>query len=269
MENFQMNTIKPNQVPPGSTVSESESTQSASKNPLESGVTGGVRGSANVHGACSIEVGCGCSFGTLSSTHEDAIGFFTYLEKWYPRNFWFADCGVQPWIYYEPYDNWQDIYGIDAVLAFYHSGHGGMDGNGVFYLPMSAPWGNEGCTVVSSSDNMQLGNERVRYIFWSTCLSLRVLDGQNPINTWHKSNRGWRMMFGFETTSWDSPDYGSNFWSQWNGGSKPLSTAWLDGSWAIAHDQAPSVVACGATAEEAQNVSTLKTTVNIKVTEIS
>jgi hypothetical protein len=249
-----MNTIEPKQIPPGSTAPESENTQSSSKNPVDSGVTGGVRGSANVVGACSIEVGCGCSFGNLSYTHEDATGFFTYLEQWHPRNFWFADCGVKPWIYYEPYDNWQDIYGIDAVLVFYHSGHGGMDGNGVFYLPMSAPWGNEGCTVVSNSDNMQLGNERVRYIFWSTCCSVRVLDGQNPINTWHKSNRGWRMMFGFETTSWDSTDYGSNFFKKWkDSGYGPWSTAWLEGSWAIAHDQAPSVVACGATPEEAQN----------------
>jgi len=26
-----------------------------------------------------------------------------------------------------------------------------------------------------------LGNERLRYMFWSTCLSLRVLDGHSPI----------------------------------------------------------------------------------------
>jgi hypothetical protein len=60
------------------------------------------------------------------------------------------------------------------------------------------------------------------------------------------------MLFGFETVSWDDPNYGSNFWKNWNQ-NKPLSTAWLDASWDIAHDQAPSVVACGATAAEAQN----------------
>lgn len=251
-----MTEARPTQIPPEATSSETETpevpsqTQTA-ENPLAGGVTR-VRGGAHVHGECSIEVGCGCSFGNLSYTHEDAVGFMEYLEKFYPRNFWFADCGVKPWIYYEPYDNWQDTYGIDAVLAFYHSGHGGMDANGVFYLPMSAPWGNEGCTVVSSSDKMQLGDEWVRYIFWSTCLSLRVLDGQNPIKTWHQSNRGWRMMFGFETTSYDDPNYGRNFWKHWSAG-ETLSTAWLNASWDIAHDQAPSVVACGATAEEAQN----------------
>lgn len=247
-----MNTIKPTQVPPSSTVPESENTQSSSKNPVESSVTGGVRGGANLYGGCSIEVGCGCSFGSLTYTHEDAQGWLNYVNQFTPINFWYTDCGVKPWIYYEPYDNWQDTYGVDAVMAFYHSGHGGMDGNGVFYLPMSAPWGNEGCTIVSNSDKLLWGNERVRYIFLSTCLSLRVFDGQNPIKTWHRSNRGWRMLFGYETVSWDDPNYGKFFWEEWNKG-KSFSAAWLDASWRIAHDQTPTVVACGATAEEAQN----------------
>jgi hypothetical protein len=252
MENSQMNAIKPTQVPPGATMPESETTQISSNNPLASDITASVRGGANWYGGCSIEVGCGCSFGALSYTHEDAQGWLDYVNRFTPINFWYKDCGVQPWLYYEPYDNWQDTYGVDAVTAFYHSGHGGMDGNGVFYLPMSQSWGNEGCTVISSSDNLQWGNERVRYIFLSTCLSLRVLEGQDPIKTWHKSNRGWRMLFGYETVSWDSPDYGKFFWEEWNK-NKSFSTAWLDASWRIAHDQAPSVVACGATPEEAQN----------------
>jgi hypothetical protein len=59
------------------------------------------------------------------------------------------------------------------------------------------------------------------------------------------------MLFGFETTSWDSPNYGKFFWEEWRK-NKPFSTAWLDASWRIAHDQAPSAVACGATADEAK-----------------
>jgi Family of unknown function (DUF6345) len=222
------------------------------ENPIGDGVASGVRGGANFYGGCSIEVGCGCSFGTLTYTHEDAQGWLNYVNQFTPINFWYKDCGVQPWIYYEPYDDWQDTYGVDAVMAFYHSGHGGMDANGVFYLPMSKSWGDEGCTIISSSDKLLWGNERLRYIFLSTCLSLRVLGDQNPIKTWHRSNRGWRMLFGYETISWDSPDYGKFFWEEWNKG-KSFSTAWLDASWRIAHDQSPSVVACGATAEEAQN----------------
>jgi len=247
-----MNTTQPTQVPPGATLSEAETTQISSENPMEGGVAASVRGGANLYGGCSIEVGCGCSFGTLTYTHEDAQGWLNYVNQFTPINFWYKDCGVKPWIYYEPYDDWQDTYGVDAVMAFYHSGHGGMDANGVFYLPMSAPWGDEGCTIISSNDKLLWGNERIRYIFLSTCLSLRVLEGHNPIRTWHRSNRGWRMLFGYETVSWDNPDYGKFFWEEWNK-NKSFSTAWLDASWRIAHDQAPSVVACGATAEEAQN----------------
>jgi len=249
-----MTESQPTQIPPGAKaeIPGISDQTGVALNPVKDGVTSGVRGGTNFYGGCSIEVGCGCSFGTLSYTHEDAQGWLNYVNQFTPINFWYKDCNVKPWIYYEPYDDWQDTYGVDAVMAFYHSGHGGMDANGVFYLPMSAPWGSEGCTIVSSNDKLVWGNERVRYIFLSTCLSLRVLDGQNPIKTWHRSNRGWRMLFGYETVSWDSPNYGKFFWEEWNKG-KSFSTAWLDASWRIAHDQAPSVVACGATAEEAQN----------------
>ena len=85
-------------------------------------------------------------------------GFLQLCEAVQPRpNFWYQDAGVKPWIYYEQYDNWQDTYGADAVKVFYHSGHGGMGGDGVFYLPMGADWGGLGCTA--TSNNMRLGNE--------------------------------------------------------------------------------------------------------------
>lgn len=100
---------------------------------------------------------------------------------------------------------------------------------------------------------MRLGNEYARYIFWSTCESLRVLAGHSPIRTWgNQPNPGFRMIFGFETVSWDNPNYGKNFWDHWKKG-ESLSSSWLNGSWDIAHDQAPSVAACGANADEARN----------------
>jgi hypothetical protein len=60
------------------------------------------------------------------------------------------------------------------------------------------------------------------------------------------------MLFGFETISWDNPNYGKYFWQEWNKG-KSFSTAWMDASWRIAHDQAPSVVACGSSEAEARD----------------
>ncbi|MGD6755483.1 DUF6345 domain-containing protein [Streptomyces sp. BH105] len=185
----------------------------------------------------------------LSHTHEDATGWLAYLQQFYDRNFWFADSGVQVWAYEETYDNWQDRYGVDAVCAVYHSGHGGMDGNGVFFAPLGGTWDNRSDAI---SNRMAFGNEKANYVFWSTCNSLRVLDGHSPVRTWAGPNLGSRMIFGFETTSIDSPDYGKKFWEKWRAG-QTFCDAWLNASWDIYHGQAPSVCATGSTQAEAQN----------------
>jgi hypothetical protein len=210
-----------------------------------------VRWTSNdVYGAFSIE-DFPPGVGDLTYTHDDALGWINFLGGTGPANFWFTDGNVQPWAYYEEYDNWQDTYGMDAALAVYHSGHGGMDSNGVFYAPVGAGWG--GLSPWVNSNQMALGNEQVNYLFWSTCFSCRVLDGHNPRRTWEKANKGFRMLFGYETVSVDAPNYGSAFGEEWRRG-KSLSTAWLDASWYhISTHQAPSAVACGASAAEAQN----------------
>jgi hypothetical protein len=204
-------------------------------------------GAPNIFGVSSLETFADVS--GLSQTHEDADGFAAYFAKFYAPNFRFRDEAVQYWEYTEPYDDWQDQYGTDAVRVFYHSGHGTMDANGVFMAPLGKDWG--GHTRVFSNQVLQ-GNERLRYIFWSTCLSLRVLEGHSPIRTWNEFNRGVRMFFGWETVSWDLPGYGAWFWNHWNSG-QSLGTAWLNSGWDGGHDQAPSVAACGATQAEAQN----------------
>ena len=83
--------------------------------------------STDICGAFSVEKFAAAS--NLTYTHEDAGG---WLESMPPPNFWYRDAGVAPWAYYEQYDNWQDTYGFDAVMAVYNTGHGAMDGNGVF-----------------------------------------------------------------------------------------------------------------------------------------
>jgi len=205
-------------------------------------------GSDDYYGACSLETFCDAA--GLGATHDDAAGWLDYVTQFNSANFWTGDGSVQPWIYYEDFDNWEDTYGADAVMAFYHSGHGGMQSDGVFVLPLGADWGGLGCRVYS--DQMRLGNEQVRYLFFSTCESLRVLGGHSPARTWSAANLGFRMLFGFETISWDDPNYGKYFWEEWNK-NKPLSTAWLDASWRIATDQSPSVAAVGATQAEADD----------------
>jgi Family of unknown function (DUF6345) len=136
-----------------------------------------------------------------------------------------------------------------AVEVFYHSGHGGMDANGVSYAPLGATWGGQ--TWVNSTQ-MTLANQSLRYAFWSTCLSLRVHDGQDPWRTWSTHTNGVRMIFGWESVSWDDPGYGANFWKHWNA-EKKFSRTWLQAGWDAGHDQAPSAAARGASAAEAQD----------------
>lgn len=205
--------------------------------------------SEDYYGAFSVQTFAAAS--PLFATHRDAQGWLAHVEQFKPRNFWYQDAGVAAWAYYEDYDNWEDTYGADAVMAMYHSGHGSMDGNGVFYAALGSNWGGLGTNAASSQ--MKLGNEQVRYLFWSTCFSLRVLNGNNPIRTWHPANLGFRMLFGYETTSVDSPDYGSAFWKHWSTG-KSFSRAFLDASWYdISTHQSPAVVAVGRDAADAAN----------------
>jgi len=209
-----------------------------------------VSGSNDYYGACSLETFC--TAGSLSLTHEDADGFLDYPTQFAGKgaNFWRKDAGVQVWMYEETYDNWQDTYGMDAVMAFYHSGHGGMDSNGVFQIPLGATWDNR-CTAYSS--NMAFSNEELRYLFWSTCYSLRVSGSNTPIRTWGAPNLGGlRMMFGYETTSIDSGNYGKYFWDEWNKG-KTFSRAFLDASWRISHGHTAVVLACGSSQADATN----------------
>jgi hypothetical protein len=206
-----------------------------------------ISGSADMYGACSIEKFSSAS--PLGLTHEDAAGWIDYVTRWTPGNFWYGDGAVKVWMYEEAYDNWQDTYGADAVVAFYHSGHGNMDSNGVFQCPMGGAWDGRDWAF---SNRMSLGDEQVKYLFWSTCLSLRVLGGHSPIRTWHPVNKGLRMIFGYETVSVDNPNYGKFFWEEWNKG-KTFAQAFLDASWRISTGQAPSVCACGANAADALN----------------
>jgi hypothetical protein len=184
----------------------------------------------------------------LKYTHEDAEGFLDYLENFEPRNFWYQDGHVKNWAFGETYDNWQDTYGVDAVLAAYISSHGNMGADGNFRASMGADWSDQGHHAYSS--NMRIGNEQANYVWWSTCLSIRIRDGHDPIRTWSPASLGFRMMFGYETVSEDDSDYGEDFWDEWNAG-KSFSTAFLDTSWDISSDQIPVVVAVGATEDEA------------------
>ncbi|RBL88997.1 DUF6345 domain-containing protein [Chitinophaga flava] len=210
-----------------------------------------VSGSNDWYGACSLEKFSSAS--PLGLTHEDANGFLEYPTSFAGKaaNFWFRDAGVQVWGYEETYDNWQDTYGMDAVTVFYHSGHGNMDGNGVFQAPLGSKWDNRDWAF---SNQMAFANEELRYLFFSTCFSLRVSGTNNPVKTWWGPNKGGlRMLFGYETTSVDDANYGKYFWDEWKKG-KSFARAFLDASWRISHGQVATVMASGANQAEAINM---------------
>ncbi|MFV0606354.1 MAG: DUF6345 domain-containing protein [Niabella sp.] len=209
-----------------------------------------ISGSADWYGACSIEKFNSSS--ALSLTHEDAQGFLDYPTQFAGKaaNFWMSDGGVKVWAYEEAYDNWQDTYGMDAVTVFYHSGHGAMNSNGVFWMPLGGVWDNRDKAY---SNKMAFANETLRYLFLSTCYSLRVSGNDSPVRTWWDPNKGGlRMLFGYETTSVDNGNYGKYFWDEWKKG-KTFTRAFLDASWRISHNQVAVAMACGANQTEAVN----------------
>lgn len=209
-----------------------------------------IGGSNDWYGACSIETFSSAS--ALSLTHEDAKGFLDYPTSFAGKagNFWFGDGNVKVWAYEEAYDNWQDTYGMDAVTAFYHSGHGTMNGSGRFAAPLGGVWDGRDWAF---SDRMAFANEELRYLFFSTCYSLRVSGNDSPVRTWWEPNKGGlRMLLGYETTSVDNGNYGRYFWEEWRKG-KSIKSAFLDASWRISHNQVPVAMAVGANQADAVN----------------
>ncbi|MFC3528910.1 DUF6345 domain-containing protein [Paracoccus mangrovi] len=199
-----------------------------------------------IYGACSIE--SYRAAGALHAAHRDAGGFLDQVDCYVMPDFWRRDGAVKSWIYATDAREVSSGRNMDAVRVFYHAGHGRVDENGVFHLPMGALW--SGADACLSSEQMTLGRQNLRYLFWSTSESLCLSERMDPMHVWARANAGLRMMFGFGSVCWDSGKYGANFWRHWRMG-KSLSQSWLDGAWDVAPDQIPVVSACGANRHEA------------------
>lgn len=233
-------------------------------NPVEGGVIKSTT-KPDVVGTYSVENFQGTQ-NNLSYTHDSADGFRNYLGQWYAPNFAYRDSGVGTWAFHDilfgqNLDKWTSgtvDYGIDAVLTSFQSSHGGMNNaTKVYGTSMGSNWGNTGWTAYS--DKMALGgnansfgDERLRYMFWDTCFSVKWDNGVNPYQTWGARAKGIRMIFGYDTVSVDNPNYGKFFWEEWNK-NKTFKTAFLDASWRISHGQSPCMVAFGSTQNEAVN----------------
>jgi hypothetical protein len=198
-----------------------------------------ISGSNDNFGANSIERFADVS--KLNSTHEDAKGWLDGCPS--PVNFWLKDKAVKSDAYQQVSDNKADTYGMDAVTAFYHSGHG-LNSGGRVGVPMGAIY--NGQTWVYS-DQMSFGDAELRYLFWSICSALAT-----PLQSWWLPNKGGlRMMFGYSTTTWDMMGYGKYFWKYVNQG-KSFARAFQDASYLLGKVQKPVVLASAATQAEAR-----------------
>jgi len=216
----------------------------------------------DVHGTYSVENFAGTQ-NNLHYTHDSADGFRNYLAQWYSPNYIYRDSGVGVWSFHDitngdNYDKWTSgtvDYGIDAVLTSFQSSHGGMNTTTKVYLTcMGSNWAGRGWNAYSNKmalggNASSFGDERLRYMFWDTCQSV-MWKTINPMQTWGARAKGIRMIFGYDTDSIDSPNYGKYFWEEWNKG-KTFKKAFLDASWRIYHGQSPCMVAFGSTQSDA------------------
>ena len=202
----------------------------------------------NLYAGASIQVYPGGE-ATLSSPHSDVGAFLAYVSQFNSINFHAKDDDVREWRWDAEYDNWQDRLGIDSVKVFYHHGHMGMASDGTWVASMGRTWDN---TLQARSDRMSFGDQRLRYLLLHGCDSLQMHFGQNPFRTWAASNKGARMIFGFDGLTYDIDGTGAGFFREWNTG-KSFSQSWQDAALATTRDHRPASTACGATAEEAQD----------------
>jgi hypothetical protein len=203
----------------------------------------------NLYAGSSVQVYADSSWLNLERTHEDARGFLDYVAQFNAPNFRITDDDVAQWRFDPVFDDAQGWRGADSVTAYYHSGHGAMDSAGVFEMPMGSTWATR---MSAFSNGMRIGDQKLRYLFLSTCDSVRVMLGDNPWRTWNGANTGCRMIFGYSSLSEDWGGYGREFFRRWNTGVS-FSQAWQDTSVGHTFQQVVSSTACGATAEEAQD----------------
>ncbi|MEU1426233.1 DUF6345 domain-containing protein [Nocardia sp. NPDC005746] len=204
--------------------------------------------SDNMYGGASVQVYP--KDATLTYPHACVSGFLDYVAKFNGVNFHAKDDDVREWRYDQEYDNWQDSLGMDSVRVFYHYAHSTTMSNGVYLTSMGRTWDN---TIYAESDRMGFGDQRLRYLFLHGCESLRTNFGHSPYRTWHTPNRGARMLFGFDSLTFDTDQQGTRFFKEWNTG-KSFSQAWQDAALSIFHNNhRVSSAACGATDREAQD----------------
>jgi hypothetical protein len=179
-----------------------------------------------------------CGVANLPNTLGDTWGWMNNRADWEKQNFVFADGDVWASDFQSASDHYPANYvpagfdGVESVVVGFIASHGVTSGN-VFTLSAGGT-AHGGCTVTSS--DMSLGENELRYMFFSTCQSLK---NGNPGNVWFGPARGIRAIFGYDPNIVDSADYGRYFFENWKKAGAKTTYSFLDASWRVSHDQSP------------------------------
>lgn len=201
-----------------------------------------------------------CGVTNIPNTVADTQGFLDGLPRELQKNFSMVDATVRARDWTEGTDKYGSgsaatgFAGADASLISYISTHGVTSG-ARFTMSMGSGGGG-GCNI--RSDKMVLGNQVARYLFLSTCQSLKIGTGDDPyaygeipIGTWSSAAGGLRCIYGYSSNSLDSPDYGTFFWNKLTPGTG-ITSAFFDASSDIYQYQVPAAMCFGATREAAR-----------------
>ncbi|MGP1385934.1 MAG: DUF6345 domain-containing protein [Thainema sp.] len=188
-----------------------------------------------------------CGNRDVPNADDDVWGFVNNRADWQGKNFVYANRNV--WA--TDFQSNSDYYsvpslpngydGVDAVHIAYIHTHGGTDINtNIFYLSMGGNPSHGGCQV--RSQDMRLGNNKLRYLFLIACQSVQT----NPIPVWGSASQGIRAFFGFHTNALDAASYGKKFFEKWKSSNSAKTTdAFLDASWDVSHEQIAVTAWCG------------------------
>lgn len=210
----------------------------------------------------AVENHAACGVHNLPGVVPEVQGFINGASSHFSQNAFFVNANVWANDFnaasdYYPSGTASGFDGVDAPMVAYLSSHGAAGGN-TYYAQMGSPE-NGGCSV--PSDQMRLGNQNLRYLFLSTCQSLKMgpgggdrpdLPGDSAHATWADAAKGVNCILGYSTTQVDDTRYGSLFWSKYMVSGTQLASTFFDVSNAINLTQIPAVLCFGSNATEAR-----------------
>ncbi|TPG28204.1 DUF6345 domain-containing protein [Mycolicibacterium hodleri] len=179
-----------------------------------------------------------CGNADLPATRGDTWGFVNGRAAWQEKNFVYGNGDVWADDFMSSSDHYAasnlpaGFDGVDSVVLGYIASHGVTSGS--TFTMSSGGTGHGGCTVKSTQ--MSFGQNDLRYMFFSTCQSVRNV---NPGAVWFRTAKGVRAIFGYHTNIVDSDAYGKYFFENWKKTGAKTTDSFLDASWRVSHDQSP------------------------------